>query len=359
MGPLPTAIPAVGVRFIHSPLPVNSVNNTNPLAGVTIGFQLLFALTILIGACCCPESPAVLAKWQKWDEAGRSYAILKNLPLESPHVDKAMQELLISLDEEKSCGDVTIMECFRGCHLRRTTLGVVMSFLTIATGITFWFGYGTTFFMAAGVSNSYLISMILAIVNCAFTLPSIYLIEKLGRRRCLIWGGVIMAVTQLLTGAIHTAAPDSTASRNMLVAGVIIFIAAYAPSWGIGGWVIMTGPFSNRLRVYQTAIVMTCYWFCQWLVGFITPYMVDETAGNLRVNVAYIWFGMGTISVVWAYFWVPELSGLSISEVDTLFEEKVPARKSSVCKARLRIIESTETTPTEKVEVMVKSNDTA
>lgn len=147
----------------------------------------------------------------------------------------AMEELQKTLAEQTAMGQVRIVECFQGSNLRRTPLGLAMAFFTIATGITFWFGYGTTFFIAAGVSNSYLISLILAIVNCVFTAPSLHLVERLGRRRLLLWGGIIMVVTQTLTGAIHSAAPNSNASKNMLVAGAVIFIAAYAPSWGVGG----------------------------------------------------------------------------------------------------------------------------
>ncbi|VUC31663.1 unnamed protein product [Clonostachys rosea] len=309
---------------------------------VTIGFQLLFGILIGIGACSCPESPAVLVKWGKLDLAKKSFSILKNQPIEGSEVQAAVTDLQISLDEEQANGDVSFLECFKGTNLRRTLLGLAMAFFTIATGITFWFGYGTTFFMATDVTNPYLISLVLAITNCVFTAPSIYLIEKLGRRDCLLWGGAIMALTQLLTGIIHSASPSSTASRNMLVAGAVIFIAAYAPTWGVGGWVIMTEPYSNRLRVYQTAIVMACYWTIQWLVGFVTPYMVDATAGNLGVNVAYIWFGTGVVSVIWAYFYVPELAGLSILDVDTLFEEGVPARRSKAWGRQRIVIESTE-----------------
>ncbi|KAK7698460.1 hypothetical protein SLS64_012581 [Diaporthe eres] len=217
-------------------------------------------------------------------------------------------------------------------------LGMAMSFFTIATGIIFWFGYGTTFFMASGVNNSYLISLILAVTNCVFTAPSIYLIERFGRRWSLMVGGIIMALTQILTGAIHSASPDSLASRNMLVAGAIIFIAAYAPTWGIGGWVVMTEPFSNRLRIIQTSLVLGVYWIITWLVGFVTPYMVNPTAANLGVNVAFIWFGIGLVSILWAFFYVPELAGLSRAEVDLLFEQRVPAWRSVAWKKNLRAI---------------------
>ncbi|KAH7129105.1 general substrate transporter [Dactylonectria macrodidyma] len=318
---------------------------------ITIGFQLLLAVMIFFGSIICPESPFVLVGRNKTIEARQAIGILKNLDPESQEVTKAMEEIQESQDEARTHGNVQVMECFQGTNLRRTLLGIAMSFFTIATGITFWFGYGTTFFIAAGVKNSYMISLILAVVNCVFTAPSIYLIERIGRRGCLLWGGAIMSLTQILTGVIHSVAPNSNANKNMLVAGAIIFIAAYAPTWGIGGWVVMTESFSNRMRVYQTAVVMTSYWTVTWLVGFITPYLVDKTAGDLGVNVGYIWFGIGVLSLIWAYLCVPELAGLSTFEaiLDLLFENRVPAWRSVAWQKELRTLDSVEMSRSEEM----------
>ena len=81
------------------------------------------------------------------------------------------------------------------------------------------------------------------------------------------------------------------------------------------GWIIMTEPYSQRLRLLQSTITMVVYWTSTWLVGFITPYMVDATAGDLGVRVCYIWLVMIILSLVWAFFYVPELAGLSMAEV--------------------------------------------
>ncbi|EQB57788.1 hypothetical protein CGLO_02046 [Colletotrichum gloeosporioides Cg-14] len=294
---------------------------------ITIAFQLVLALTAFVGVMFCPESPLLLARKNKTTEARRALAILRNADTNSPeHVN----------------GSARFVECFQGTDLRRTLIGVAMSFFTILTGITFWFGYGTTFFAAAGVDNSYLISLILAITNCVFTAPSMYLIERLGRRKSLIGGGVLMGLAQLLTAIIHSAAPNSKADKTMLVVGAVFFIASYAPTWGIGGWLLMAEPFSDRARNYQSSIVLTAYWIITWLVGFVTPYMVDETAGNLGVKVSYIWFGMTVLSLVWAYTCVPELAGLSRLEVDKLFEERVPAWRSRGWQRQLRTIQAVE-----------------
>ncbi|KAF7540419.1 hypothetical protein G7054_g1317 [Neopestalotiopsis clavispora] len=327
---------------------------------ITITFQLFLAGMIGIGAFVCPESPLILSQRGQMDAARTSYAILKNRPRDSHEVNDSMQKLEQHLQQEAALGTVPVRECFQGSNLRRTLIGLAMSFFTIATGITFWFGYGTTFFQAAGIENSYLISLILALVNCVFTAPSIYLIERFGRRRSLMYGGAVMALTQLLTGIIYSVAADSNASKNMLVAGAVIFIAAYAPTWGIGGWLLMAEPFSDRLRVYQSAIVLAFYWIITWLVGFITPYLVDETAANLGVYVSYIWFGMGVLSMIWAYLCVPEFAGLSIQEIDMLFEKRIPAWRSRKWQNELRVIDSVENPSVDAasaVEDIVVSDD--
>ncbi|KAK1640685.1 general substrate transporter [Colletotrichum phormii] len=259
---------------------------------ITIAFQLVLALIVFVGVFFCPESPLLLAKKSQKSETRRALAILRNADINSLEVDEAMVEVENYIADQSANGSAKFIECFRGTDLRRTLIGVAMSFFTISTGITFWFGYGTTFFAAAAVDDSYLISLVLAINNCVFMAPSMYLIERLGRRTSLIIGGVLMGLAQLLTGVIHSAAPDSKADKMMLIVGAVFFIASYAPTWGIGGWLLMAEPLSDRARNYQSSIVLTAYCIITWLVGFVTPYMIDETAGNLGVKVSYIWFGM-------------------------------------------------------------------
>ncbi|KXH33589.1 monosaccharide transporter [Colletotrichum simmondsii] len=319
---------------------------------ITIAFQLVLALIIFIGVFFCPESPLLLAKKNQKSEARRALAILRNVDVNSLEVDDAMVEIENYITGQNTNGSAKFIECFRGTDLRRTLIGVAMSFFTISTGITFWFGYGTTFFAAAGVDDSYLISLVLAITNCVFTAPSMYLIERLGRRRSLIAGGILMGLAQLLTGVIHSASPDSKADKMMLIVGAVFFIASYAPTWGIGGWLLMAEPLSDRARNYQSSVVLTAYWIITWLVGFVTPYMIDETAGDLGVKVSYIWFGMTVLSLVWAYTCVPELTGLSRMEIDKLFEEKVPAWCSRTWQKNLRTIHAVSESGPDKTVII-------
>lgn len=49
--------------------------------------------------------------------------------------------------------------------------------------------------------------------------------------------------------------------------------------------------------------------------------------GNLGGKCGYVWGFTGFVCLVTAFFYLPEMKGLSYREIDILFKRKVPARK--------------------------------
>ena len=80
--------------------------------------------------------------------------------------------------------------------LRRTCTTMTLHGLSQLTGINFIFYYGTTFFQASGVKDSFITSVVCGAVNVVCTLPGLWAIDRVGRRPLLIWGAVWMAVCQ-------------------------------------------------------------------------------------------------------------------------------------------------------------------
>jgi len=56
--------------------------------------------------------------------------------------------------------------------------------------------------------------------------------------------------------------------------------------------------------------------------------MVDQEYGNLKAKVFFIWGATCTACVLFAYFLVPETKGLSLEQVDRMFEETTPRTSS-------------------------------
>ncbi|KAF9638990.1 monosaccharide transporter [Lasiodiplodia theobromae] len=318
----------IGLGLISIVTPVYLVEaSSGTTRGITVATQLALVLVVVAGAVIAPESPTILLRRGKVNETEQSIITLRNLQPGSIELDTAMQEIRNWLAEQALAGTANMVECFRGTNLRRTLIGIGMAIMTIATGITFWFSYGTTFFEAVGLDDAYLVSLVLAITNCVFTAPSIVLVEKVGRRPLMFIGGAVMAFSELLTAVIHTISPGSRTAANMLLVGSILFIAGYASSWGPTGWLLMAEPYSARLRTHSTTLSMMVYWITTWAVGFVTPYVVDETAADLGV--------------------------------DMLFNQKVPAWRSVSWKKKLRTVDGIEPSKEEISEMIVTAKSEA
>jgi len=56
----------------------------------------------------------------------------------------------------------------------------------------------------------------------------------------------------------------------------------------------------------------------------MTPYLVDAQYANLSSKIFFMWGSLCIISVLFAYFLVPETKGLSLEQVDRMMEEVSP-----------------------------------
>jgi MFS transporter, SP family, sugar:H+ symporter len=70
----------------------------------------------------------------------------------------------------------------------------------------------------------------------------------------------------------------------------------------------------------------------QNLMNFITtftlPYLLGPGYANLGAKVGFIYGSIGFTGCIWAFFYYPELKGRSLEEIDLMFIENVPARRT-------------------------------
>jgi SP family sugar:H+ symporter-like MFS transporter len=112
-----------------------------------------------------------------------------------------------------------------------------MQALQQLTGANFFFYYGTTVFAATGLDDSFQTSMILGGINFAMTFFGIYVVERFGRRRALITGGVWMFCCFMVFASVGHFALDQVNPKNTpeagsaMIAFACLFIAGYAMTW--------------------------------------------------------------------------------------------------------------------------------
>lgn len=72
---------------------------------------------------------------------------------------------------------------------------------------------------------------------------------------------------------------------------------------------------TSQLRERTISIATSLSFVAVLLVSYINPF-VQNAPGNLQSRVGFIYGSFSLIAVVWAYFFMPELSGRSLEELD-------------------------------------------
>jgi MFS family permease len=208
------------------------------------------------------------------------------------------------------------------------------------TGINFIFYYGTQFFKNSGFKNEFVISLITSCVNVGSTIPGLYAIDKWGRRPVLLMGAIGMTISQLLVAVLGTTTTSQDALGNIVVhneaaqkaaiAFICIYIFFFAASWGPIAWVVTGEIFPLKVRAKSLSMTTATNWLLNWALSFATPYLVNYGPGNanLQSKIFFIWFGCCFLCITFVYTMIYETKGLTLEEVDELYNEVSSARKS-------------------------------
>lgn len=312
---------------------------------IPIAVQFLWAIILATGLALLPESPRYWVKKGKLDKAAAALGRVRGQPLDSEYIQDELAEIIANHEYEMSVVPQTSYlgswkACFEGSiskpssNLRRTLLGIAMQMMQQLTGINFIFYFGTVFFQQLGsIKNPFMISLVTTLVNVLSTPASFVMVEKIGRRRILIWGAAGMVVMQFIVGAIGATAGKNTPTHpanpnavRAMIAFICLNISVFATTWGPAAWIVIGEIFPLTIRSRGVGLSTSSNWFWNCIIGVITPYLVAERPDSAKLgsNVFFMWGGLCCISFLFAFFFVPETKGLTLEQVDKMLEETTP-----------------------------------
>lgn len=297
---------------------------------IPLAIQILWGLILGIGMIFLPETPRFWISKGQHEKAALSLARLRKLPVDHPDSIEELKDIRAAYEFETEYGKSSWGQVFshKNHQLKRLFTGVAIQAFQQLTGVNFIFYYGTTFFKRAGV-NGFTISLATNIVNVGSTIPGILLMEILGRRNMLMGGAAGMSLSQLIVAIVGVAtSKDNKSSQSVLVAFSCIFIAFFAATWGPCAWVVVGELFPLRTRAKSVSLCTASNWLWNWGIAYATPYMVDEDKGNLGSNVFFIWGGFNMACFFFAWYFIYETKGLSLEQVDELYENVSKAWRS-------------------------------
>lgn len=320
---------------------------------IPIAIQFAWGIILATGLFLLPESPRYYVKRGKFEEARQSLASLRGQPGDSEFVEAELAEIVANCEYElKVIPSDTYFSswanCFSGSlwesksNLRRTILGTSLQMMQQWTGVNFIFYYSTPFLKSTNaIKNTFLISLIFTLINVLSTPVSFWTIERFGRRPLLIWGAFGMLICQFIVAIVgdtvgfnhtHSVSGGTVANNisavNAQIAFICIYIFFFASTWGPGAWVVVGEIFPIPIRSRGIGLSTASNWLWNTIIAVITPYMVNQDEGNLRSNVFFVWGSLCTGAFIYAYFLIPETKGLSLEQVDRMFEETTPRTSS-------------------------------
>ena len=293
---------------------------------IPLGLQFSWACVLAIGLLVLPETPRYLIKRGDKHAAGLALSRLRRLDITHPALVNELAEIEANHDYELTLGPDTYRDIFLGSpHLgRRTLTGCGLQMLQQLTGINFIMYYGTSFFNRAHISDPFLISLIMNIVNVVSTIPGLFVVESWGRRKLLIIGSIGMSVCQMVIAIASTIVGSEMEElvAKLLIAFVTCFIFFYAASWGPVCWVVTSEIYPLKVRAKAMSVSTASNWLLNFGIAYGTPYMVGAGSGYLDMGtkVFYVWGAFCALAGIFVYCMVYETSKISLEQIDEMYE---------------------------------------
>jgi len=148
-------------------------------------------------------------------------------------------------------------------------LGIVLAAFQQWCGINVIFNYAEEIFTSAGYSVSDMLFniVITGAVNLVFTLVAMQTVDRLGRRKLMLFGSIGLAFLYLLIGTCYF----FELSGIVVLILVLLAIATYAMSLAPITWVILSEIFPNRIRGIAMATATTVLWIACFALTYTFP----------------------------------------------------------------------------------------
>jgi SP family arabinose:H+ symporter-like MFS transporter len=265
----------------------------------------LFGLSIL----SCEESPRWL---MKAGQLGQARHVMSSI-IGPDAANVEIENIRRSLSEEQG----GMRELFAGPFRRALLVGFLLAALTQTSGITSLLSFLPEIFRSAGQkgADAFFQSVLVGIVNLAFTAVAIWLVDRAGRKTLILLGTGMQAFALAIVGLLYVAKQPG---RGILV-GIMAFVAGHAIGNGAVCWVIISEIFPTKVRGVAMSISTTALWGSAYLANQFFPLMQKYLGSS---GTFFFFAGMAAVDFMFVLAFVPETRGYSLEEISRIWSRR-------------------------------------
>ena len=191
-------------------------------------------------------------------------------------------------------------------------LAVAFAFFNQVSGINAIIYYAPRIFEMTGLGQgaALLSSAGIGLVNFAFTLLGVNVIDRFGRRTLMLVGSVGLIATLGLVARAFYSAQFSGYTVPVLL---FVNIAFFAFSQGAVIWVFISEIFPNAVRAKGQALGSSTHWVMATVIAFTFPWFAEHLGGG---HTFAFFCAMMVLQLIFVLRFMPETKGSSLEQMD-------------------------------------------
>lgn len=272
-------------------------------------FALLVpALIFTFASLFIPESPRWLALHGRHRDAASVLRRIGGEAYARHEITSIEHRMLAESGSETS----SWAELLRPPVLRIVIIGIALAVLQQWTGINILFNYAAEIYQSAGYSaNDILFNIVITgTINLIFTIISMWLVDRLGRRWLMLLGCIGIGVSHLLCALAYREGWRGSAVLVLTLSAIACYALTLAPVT----WVLISEIFPNRVRSHAVSSAVSALWIASFALTYTFP-MLNRSLGTGGVFFAYgLVCLFGCILVKQC---VPETKGRTLEQIES------------------------------------------
>lgn len=256
------------------------------------------ASVFLFASIFLPESPKYLFyKGKQTEGTALLHKIFNKAEAESELV------FMQSQHEKQSRSNVQVLvSLIRQPYFSLLVLAVIIAVFQQISGANAVLFYAPIIFERVGmdVNDQLFIQILIGSINLVFTLVAIRVVDRLGRKKMMLFGSGLMSILLLLIGLSFQ---GNYIPQSFVSGLVLLFIGTYAATLAPVTWVIIAEIFPIKVREQAMAIASAFLWIACFAITYIFPVMIN----SLSIFQTFLSFAsLCGIYFLFLHFFVPE-----------------------------------------------------